>query len=272
MRPEIIGRKFILATDEQRTFYEIFQFTDIARIRQRHQEASRICPQLYLWQSVLAALAFQKVGRQQRDVLAAFTQSGQTHGDEIDAIEKVLAKGMLADHLLQVGIRSTHHAHVGLARPAVAQRFVGLVLKHTQELHLTGRIELADFIKKNRTALGQFETPDTISYGICKCSLSVTEHFAFKQTLRHAAQIHLDKRPSRAPAIAMDGLGHKFLTRTVLAHNQYGSVRGSYAPDYVEHLHNGRTAAHDQAAVEPIGRLARIIGTGVGSKGVDRKL
>ena len=45
----------------------------------------------------------------------------------------------------------------------------------------------------------------------------VAEHLALEQRRRDAAEVHLDERPARAPAVAVDGFGDQLLARAALA-------------------------------------------------------
>ena len=73
---------------------------------------------------------------QQGDVLTPLAKRGQMHLYQIDAIKKVLAKGMLLHHQRKVGIGGTHHPHIHPVGTRVAKRLKGLFLQHTQHLHL----------------------------------------------------------------------------------------------------------------------------------------
>ena len=75
----------------------------------------------------------------ERNVFTALSQRRQVQIDQIDAVEKVFAERVFPDHRPQVCIGGTYHADISSACVAVAQHLVGLVLQHTQQLHLTGQ-------------------------------------------------------------------------------------------------------------------------------------
>ena len=151
--------------------------------------------------------------------------------DEVDAIEKVFAEGVLLDHCLEVGIGSADDANVGSARFAVAQHFVGLVLQHAQQLHLAGHRQFADFIEEYRTAASHLKAPYAVFLGIGECALFVAEHLAFEERSRDSTEVHLHKWAIRPLTLAVDSLGYEFLARAALARNEHRRISGSHAAD-----------------------------------------
>ena len=67
----------------------------------------------------------------------------------------------------RVGIGGGYHPDIRLAGTAVTQHFKRLSLQYTEQFHLTGRIEVTDFIQKDSTLVGKFKAP----YTICCLSL-----------------------------------------------------------------------------------------------------
>ena len=74
--------------------------------------------------------------------------------DEVDAIEEIFAERMLLHHLTKVGIRGADHTHIGAACMTVTQHLVGLILQHTQQLHLTGNRQFSYLVQKDSAASG----------------------------------------------------------------------------------------------------------------------
>ena len=174
------------------------------------------------------------------------------HRNEVDAIEKVLAEGMLAHHLLQVGICGTNYPHIHFPRTALTQRLESLFLQHPEELHLARQIQFTNLIEEDGSLVRQFETSLTIGHRIGKCSLLVTEHLALEQSLRNAAQIDLHERLVPAGAVQVDGFGYQFLSRTALARDQYrrsGTCHPFHRGQYVQQR---LALADDAAPVEPV--------------------
>ena len=88
--------------------------------------------------------------------------------DDIDAVKQILAESLFLDHRAKVCIGGTDHTYIRPACLTVAQHFVGLVLQHTQQLHLAGQRQFANLVEEDGAALGQFETAYAVGLGISK--------------------------------------------------------------------------------------------------------
>ena len=97
----------------------------------------------------------QEVIGQPRDVAAAVAQRRQVDVDQVQAIQQVFAELAALHHLVQRAVRRRDHAHVDGARPARAEHFERAVLQHAQQLDLRRRIELADLVEEDRSAVGE---------------------------------------------------------------------------------------------------------------------
>ena len=115
------------------------------------------------------------------DVLAALAEGRQVQIDEVDAIEEVLAEGLVLHHRPQVGIRGTNHPDIRTARVAVAQHLVGLVLQHAQQLHLAGKRQFANLIQEDGATFRQLEATDAVGCGIGEGTFLMAEHLTLEQ-------------------------------------------------------------------------------------------
>ena len=86
--------------------------------------------------------------------------------DEVDAVEKVFAEGVFLHHGGEVRIGGADDTDIGAACVAVAQYLVGLILKHSEQLHLAGEVEFSDFVEEDGASLGEFESPYPILFRI----------------------------------------------------------------------------------------------------------
>ena len=161
---------------------------------------------------------------QERDVFLSLTQRHEVQVDEVDAVEEVFAEGLFVDHLTEVGIGGTHHTHISPSGHAVAQHFVGLVLEHTQEFHLTRQFQLTYLIEEDGAALCQFEASCAVVLGIGERTLLVSKHLALEQRRGDATKVHLHKWFPCPSALFVDELGNEFLARTRLTRNQHRRI------------------------------------------------
>ena len=77
------------------------------------------------------------------------------HGDldDIETVVQVFAKSPVANQRGQIGIGGAQDPHSRAAGPARAQHLELAGLEHPQQLHLTGKRQIADFVQEQRTAV-----------------------------------------------------------------------------------------------------------------------
>ena len=126
-----------------------------------------------------SAPAFRPLGqdmlREERDVLTAVPQGREVQHQDIDAVVQVFSEGLPFHQLVEMLVRGRDDPHVdfdGLCSPH-AREFP--FLQHPQQFGLRGRAEIADFVEKQRAAVGQFELTDTTGLGVREGSLFVPE-------------------------------------------------------------------------------------------------
>src|SRR5262245_14099403 len=98
------------------------------------------------------------------------------------------------------------------------------LLKHAQELHLNGWVQIADFIEKDRVFAALFQPPLSL-HGTIKGSLRVAEKFGLDERRHKGREIQAVKRTGEArlesPGLGIewniacqpDGFGNEFLPR-----------------------------------------------------------
>src|SRR5262249_54557048 len=73
-----------------------------------HRDAAR--------RDLLAAQLLQEVLHEERNVLAALAERRQPHGDDVEAVEEILAERAVRDHLRELRKRGRGDSHVDLDR------------------------------------------------------------------------------------------------------------------------------------------------------------
>ena len=94
-----------------------------------------------------------------RDFVAAFAQRGDGEADDVQAVEEVLAKPSLLDQVIQTAVGGGDDADVDGERRRLAEGADLARLEKAQQLRLQVEAELADFVEKERAALGGADEP-----------------------------------------------------------------------------------------------------------------
>ena len=114
-------------------------------------------------------------------------------------------------------MRRTDDTHVHGDFAVVTHARNMLFLQHAQKLHLHIQRKFADFIEKNRSAVGFFEKALACFDGSRKGTLGVSEQKRFHQVFRNGAAVHRNKGLVCTRAMTMDVLGDDFLARSRFA-------------------------------------------------------
>ncbi|MDT4866107.1 hypothetical protein FQZ97_1009440 [compost metagenome] len=91
-------------------------------------------------------------------ILTTLAQWRQAQRHNIETVIKIFAEKPLSDELTQILVGCSHDAHIGFDRRATANCHIFALLQHTQQACLRFHWHIADFIKKQRAAIGLFKT------------------------------------------------------------------------------------------------------------------
>src|SRR5579872_2946645 len=188
---------------------------------------------------------FEEVVHQQGYVDFALAQRRQHDVDDVQAVEQIFAKRALLDHGFQVGVRCRDHPHVDFDRLVRPHARDLAVFQHAQQLDLRVHRHFADFVEKQRAAVGIFELADAPPLGPRERALFMPEQLAFEDAFRKGRDIERDERLALAAAVLMDGARDQLFSRPVLALNQHRAVGGrDLLQERDDAVHLG-TVAHD---------------------------
>ena len=101
--------------------------------------------------------AGEEVRGEEGDVLAPLAQGRDADGEDVEAVEEVLAEGALYGRSLEVAVGGRDHAHVDAHRARGADGAHLAELEGAQEAHLQRRRHLADLVEEDRAASGLLE-------------------------------------------------------------------------------------------------------------------
>src|SRR4051794_35333378 len=109
--------------------------------------------------AVLFGVLAQEVRRQERGVGRARAQGRHLQADDVEAVEEVLPKLSLRDHVLEVAIRRGDYAHVDADRLVASDALELAFLQEAQQLYLHRGRDLADLVEEERAVVRLEEAP-----------------------------------------------------------------------------------------------------------------
>src|SRR5262245_64408692 len=127
--------------------------------------------------------------RQQRYVLATFSQRRQDNRDYVNPVEEILAKATFCHQPRQILIRGGYDPDVRLQFLQSTHPPKASLLENAQELHLHDCAHLADFIEKDGAPICNFEQSLLVRVCAGEGPSHVTEELGFEQRLGQSATI-----------------------------------------------------------------------------------
>src|SRR5256885_9912815 len=103
---------------------------------------------------------------------------------------------MLFNFLFEIAIAGGEDAGIGLNLRVGPNPLKAPILRHAKQLGLQLRGHLADFVQKDRSAIGVLEPANTLRRSAGESASLVPEQFALQQRLWNGCAIHFHQRRS----------------------------------------------------------------------------
>ena len=195
--------------------------------------------------------------RQEQRVGSPRPQRRQVELNDVDAVVQVLAEAAFIDGRFQVAVRGGEDADVDGDFLLAADRPDLALLQGPQQLGLRGQRHLADFVEKQRPALGQREKSLAVAAGVGEGPLHVPEQLALQQRIGQRRDVHRDERLFPPLAMLVQAPGNHLLARAAFAHDQHRGLGIGDLRQLVVQLEHGRALAQDVLeAARSLQRLA----------------
>src|SRR5713101_1620443 len=150
--------------------------------------------------SVSGAEFSEEVARERGNVFAAVAERGNEKGNDVQAVEKVLTKRAAGDFLLEVFVGGGDDANVHGDGLAGADGFEALLLEDAKDFGLRAKAHVADFIEKERAAVGFLKLADFVVAGAGEAALDVAEKLGLDELLRNGGAIDFNEEAFGAQA------------------------------------------------------------------------
>ena len=118
--------------------------------------------------------------RQRDDVVAPIGQARQIDRDDLQPVIEILAKGTFGNGVFQIAIRCRQHANINANGFVLAHAHDFAALQHSKKLDLSRHRHVADFVQEECTAVGVFESADSVGLGVGVGAPYMSEQFALE--------------------------------------------------------------------------------------------
>src|SRR6266700_451682 len=132
---------------------------------------------------------------------------------------EIIAESPCADQFFQALICSRHYPNVHADFFAAAQSIVGYAVQYAQKLYLDFWVQVADFVEKQRSAMGHLEIACFEGVGAAESAFFVTKEFALHQVFGHRSAIHVNPRIITAKRMTVNGTGNHLFAGSSLTDN-----------------------------------------------------
>src|SRR5579872_186019 len=112
----------------------------------------------------------------------------------VEAEIKVLAQMTVGDSLFGIFVGGRKNAYINRRFDFAAEPANLVVFQDAQELRLRLCGHFADFVEKQRAAVGEFKAAEAALGGARKCTALMPEDFAFHQRLGNRGTVDRDER------------------------------------------------------------------------------
>ncbi|KEH14066.1 hypothetical protein GY15_07625 [Delftia sp. 670] len=200
---------------------DVLQLAHVAGKGERLQPLHGIDPHALGLHAQLPRALLQEVACQHGHVFVALAQRGQAQADDVEAVEQILAEGAVAHALLQVLVGGGDDAHMCLDGLVAAHAVEMPVRQHTQQARLQVERHVADFIEKERAALGLLEAAAPLGLCAREGAALVAEQLGLQQVLGDGGGVDGHEGAARHGRVLVQRARHQFLARARLARDQH---------------------------------------------------
>ena len=171
----------------------------------------------------------------------------QLHGDDVEAVEQVLAELAFVHHVAQIDVGRGDDPDVDLDRLDAAKAHELALLDDAQQLGLRLERDVADLVEEDRPLVGELEQPLLRVDGAGESALDVAEQVRLEQVGRQVAGVDGDERAIRPRGVLVQRPRDQLLAGTAFAVDQDGGAARRGLDDQVEDLPHARAPADDLA-------------------------
>ena len=153
------------------------------------------------------------MAKQHRYIVTPLSQWWRIDTNDVEPMKQVFAEAGFLDRAREILVGRRNDANIDLDR-CLATDAIELALgQHPQQTRLQRRRHVADFIEKQRAAIGLFETPDAARVGARERASLVAKQLRLEQVGRDRRSVQCDERLACPRAVLMQRARDELLAR-----------------------------------------------------------
>src|SRR5215510_11426060 len=171
-------------------------------------------------------VALDEVVDEQGNVIGSFTERRNSDGENIQSIEKILAKRASRDGLFQVAVGRSDDAYVNRDRLDAANALNFPFLEDAEQCNLGFSRQISDLVEENRASISRLKP----SHALLECSgegaFFMPKQFRGNERGWNRCTVHLNEGMTGAPRSVVNGTSHQFFTRSCFTQDEHCRIRG----------------------------------------------
>src|SRR5579859_1847241 len=234
-----------LRANDDEALDEIAKFAHVAGPGIAHENFERIFAQFARFLAVLRTEFIEEMADENGYIGEAVAKGRNEKRDDVQAIEKILAKGAARDFLVEVFVGGGDDANIDAHGLIGADRLEALLFEHAQNFCLRAKAHVADFVEKKRAAVGGLKFSGFVVARSGEAALDVAEKLGFDELFGNGGAIDFNEGAFAAQAGGVQCARDKFLSRAAFAVNQNAAVGRAGDGDLLAQcLHRHAVADH----------------------------
>ena len=162
------------------------------------------------------------------NIFATLAQGRHVEGDDVEAVEEVLAEIAALDLLFEILVGGGDDADVHRMDSWAPTGSKRCSSRDAQDFGLGPEAHVADFVEEERAAVGLLELADLALMGAGEAAFAVAEEFALDQVFGDGGAVDFDEGLGGAGAHGMDGVRDEFLAGAAFAVDEHAAVGGRH--------------------------------------------
>src|SRR5262249_3778975 len=171
-------------------------------------------------------VALDEVVDQQGNVIGSLTEGWHSYGENIQSIEKILAKRAIRDGLFQLAVGRGYHPYVNRDRLDATNALNFPFLEDSEQCYLGFRRQIADLVEENRASISRLKPSQALLECSSEGAFFMPEQFRDNERGWNRCTVHLNEGMAGASRSVVNGASHQFFPRSCFTKDEHCGIRG----------------------------------------------
>jgi len=205
---------------DEDALHEVFELSDIAGPGPILEHGQSLEAEVFHIFMEAVVVFFNEVVDEAWDIVLAFAQGGEVDGDDVEAIEQVLAEASGFHFFFKVSVAGGDKAHIHACGFNTSDALKRALLEGAQEFHLHFHGYFRNFVQEEGSSLRQLKAARFRVDSTRKGAAFIAEELRLHQVLGDGGAINFNKGLGVAGGALVEGRSDQLLARPGLSRNK----------------------------------------------------